>query len=100
MITSKRLEPLTLNGNIVVKAVLTFVTWLHQVDLVLDMNFIELAGNDEAVLLRTDTGRKGDIYDGPYYINNRGLYLSGRPNQPDSMELKPTRMNYEVGADI
>ena len=40
-----------------------------------------------------------DIYDA-YYINNQGLYLSGGSNQPDSMELKPTRMNYEVGSDI
>ena len=100
LITSKRLDPLILNENIVVKPGID----------IRDLGFAsgrfsftyefyrELAGSDEAVLVRTDTGRKGDIYDGPYYINNQGLYLSGGPNQPDSMELKPTRMNYEVGA--
>ena len=67
LITSKRLVSLTLNGNIVVKPGLD----------IRDLGFAsgrfsfryefyrELAGNDEAVLLRTDTGRKGDIYDGP-----------------------------------
>jgi len=100
LITSKRLDPLIIQNNIIVKPGID----------IRDLGFAsgrfnftyefyrQLAGSDEAVLVRTDTGRNGDIYDGPYYINNKGLYLSGGPNQPDSMELKPMRLNYEVGA--
>ena len=64
--------------------------------------FRTLAGSDKLVLVNTKEQQSGEIYEGPYYINSKGEYFSGAPSDTNigtQVELKPTKMNYEV-ADI
>ena len=100
VILSKELEPINQDGRVIVKP---------GIDL-REMGFASgrfnfryefyrrLAGSDDVVLVRSDEGQEGNIYDGPYYINAKNQYLSGGPNMDEdqSFELIPTRLNYEV----
>ena len=60
-----------------------------------------LAGSDDVVLTKTaPLGKVGDVYEGPYYINPKGEYYEGSPDDNEdgytTSELKPTKMNYEI----
>jgi len=98
VITTKEIPPITEGENIIVKPGIDlrgmgFVSGRFKFKYEF---YRRLAGNDQVVLIRTDEGNEGVIYDGPFYINAQNEYKSGGPNQPDSFNLKPTKLNYEI----
>ena len=98
IIIKKELEPNTINDDIVCKPGidirdLGFASGRFRFKYEF---FRRIAGSDDVVLIRSDFGHEGEIYNGPYYINANNEFLSGGPNQPDSFELTPTKLNYEI----
>jgi len=98
IIITKELEPNTINDDIVCKPgidirALGFASGRFRFRYEF---FRRIAGSDDVVLVRSDFGHEGEIYNGPYYINSDNEFLSGGPNQPDSFELIPTKLNYEI----
>ena len=100
IILSKEIEPVSQGDRVIVKPGID----------IREMGFVSgrfdfryefyrrLAGSDNVVLIQTQPGKEGDIYNGPYYINPKGEYYTGVPNDDTGpgFELKPTKMNYEV----
>ena len=103
IILTKEIEPVTQGDRVIVKPGID----------IRDMGFVSgrfnfryefyrrLAGSDDVVLTKTaPIGKIGDIYEGPYYINPKGEYYEGSPDDNvagyTTSELKPTKMNYEI----
>ena len=102
IILTKEIEPVTQGDRVIVKPGID----------IREMGFVSgrfnfryefyrrLAGSDDVVLTKTaPLGKVGDVYEGPYFINPKGEYYEGVPDdvtEATGKELKPTKMNYEI----